>query len=100
FITVTGQGAGDTWRRARYSRDVWAEVAPQAGINVVHQGLNLVATRDKAVDVLAAFMKTDMAQSVGCELWSADQAAQQAPELKLGNAQAVLHSPIELRVES
>lgn len=100
FITVTGQGAGDTWRRARYSRDVWAEVALQAGINVVHQGLNLVATRDKAVDVLAAFMKTDMAQSVGCELWNADQAAQHAPELKLGNAQAVLHSPIELRVES
>ena len=24
FITVTGQPAGDTWRRARISRDVWA----------------------------------------------------------------------------
>ena len=47
FITVSGQGAGDTWRRARYSRDIWADIAPQAGIQVVHQGLNLVATRDK-----------------------------------------------------
>ena len=100
FITVTGQGAGDTWRRARYSRDVWADVAPKARIPIVHRGLNLVATRDKAVDVLAAFMHTDMAQSVGCELWSAAQAAQYAPELQLAHAQAVLHSPIELRVES
>jgi glycine/D-amino acid oxidase-like deaminating enzyme len=24
LITVTGQGRGDTWRRARRSRDVWA----------------------------------------------------------------------------
>ncbi|NBQ62165.1 MAG: FAD-dependent oxidoreductase, partial [Proteobacteria bacterium] len=23
FITVSGQGAGDTWRRAMRSRDVW-----------------------------------------------------------------------------
>ena len=100
FITVTGQGAGDTWRRARYSRDIWADIAPQAGIKVVHQGLNLVATRGKAVDVLEAFMQTDMAQSVGCELWTPEQAAQHAPELQLGQAKAVLHSPIELRVES
>ncbi len=100
FITVSGQGAGDTWRRARYSRDIWADIAPQAGIQVVHQGLNLVATRDKGVDVLEAFMQTDMAQSAGCELWTPAQAAQHAPELQLGNAKAVLHSPIELRVES
>lgn len=100
FVTVTGQGAGDTWRRARYARDVWAAIAPQAGIQVVHQGLNVVATRDKAVDVLNAFMATDMAQSVGCELWSPAQAARHAPELQLGDARAVLHSPIDLRVES
>ena len=31
FVTVTGQPAGDTWRRARASRDVWARVAPAAG---------------------------------------------------------------------
>lgn len=100
FITVTGQGAGDTWRRARYSRDVWADIAPKAGIEVIHQGLNLVATRDKALDVLQAFMATEMAQSAGCALWSPAQAAQHAPELNLAKAQAVLHSPIELRVES
>ncbi len=23
FITISGQAQGDTWRRARYSRDIW-----------------------------------------------------------------------------
>ena len=100
FVTVTGQGAGDTWRRARHARDVWAEIAPKAGIAVVHQGLNLVATRDKALDVLQAFMQTEMAQSVNCALWTAEEAARHAPELRLDKAKAVLHSPIDLRVES
>lgn len=100
FVTVTGQGAGDTWRRARHARDVWAEIAPKAGIAVQHQGLNLVATRDKALDVLQAFMQTDMAQSVNCALWTAEEAARHAPELRLDQAKAVLHSPIDLRVES
>jgi D-hydroxyproline dehydrogenase subunit beta len=31
FITVTGQGRGDTWRRARRSRDVWAASGPASG---------------------------------------------------------------------
>ena len=38
FVTVTGQRAGDHWRRARRSRDVWAEVAPLAGIPIVQHG--------------------------------------------------------------
>ena len=29
FVTVTGQERGECWRRARRSRDVWAEVAPR-----------------------------------------------------------------------
>lgn len=45
FITVTGQQTGDNWRRARRSRDVWAEVAQQAGIAVAHRGLLVAARR-------------------------------------------------------
>ena len=41
FITVTGQARGEIWRQARRARDVWAEVAPQAGIAVEHRGLVL-----------------------------------------------------------
>lgn len=32
FVTVTGQQAGDCWRRAIRSRDVWVEIAAAANI--------------------------------------------------------------------
>src|SRR5580658_10473619 len=43
FITVTGQERGDSWRLARRTRDVWAELAPKAGIEIEHHGLYLTA---------------------------------------------------------
>lgn len=98
FITVTGQGAGDTWRRARRAREVWGEVAPRAGIEAIHHGLWLTAFRSKARDVLEAFMATPMAE--GCELLDVAEAASRAPQLRLDAAQAVLYSPHEMRVES
>lgn len=102
FVTVTGQGAGDTWRRARRTREVWGEVAPRAGIDIVHRSLYLTAFRPKALAVLEEFMATEMAAD--CELLPVDEAARRAPTLKLesarGPAQAVLYSPHEARVES
>ena len=98
FITVTGQPAGDTWRRARISRDVWARIAPQAGIEVVHRGLWLLAQRPEAAEVLQAFMATDMAE--GNELVDAHEAAARAPALRTEGATAAMYSPHELRVES
>jgi glycine/D-amino acid oxidase-like deaminating enzyme len=59
FVTVTGQQAGDCWRRAMRSRDVWAEVAPQAGIRVEHQGLLVAARRPEAMAVLEAFRASE-----------------------------------------
>lgn len=98
FITVTGQGAGDTWRRARRAREVWGDVAPQAGIAAVHHGLYLSGFRPLAHTVLEAFMRTEMAE--GCELLDTSEAARRAPALQLEGAQSVLYSPHEMRVES
>ncbi|RZI74244.1 MAG: TIGR03364 family FAD-dependent oxidoreductase [Variovorax sp.] len=98
FITVTGQGAGDTWRRARRAREVWGEVAPRAGIAAVHHGLYLTAFRPRALKVLEEFMATEM--GAGCELLDTAEAARRAPVLQLDGAQAVLYSPHEMRVES
>ncbi|PZQ00545.1 MAG: TIGR03364 family FAD-dependent oxidoreductase [Variovorax paradoxus] len=98
FITVTGQGAGDTWRRARRAREVWGEVAPQAGIQAVHHGLYLTAFRPAAHTVLEAFLRTPM--GAGCELLDTGEAARRAPALQLQGAQSVLYSPHEMRVES
>src|SRR5277367_891224 len=35
FVTVTGQQAGDCWRRAKRSLDVWIEIAGAAKITIV-----------------------------------------------------------------
>jgi FAD dependent oxidoreductase TIGR03364 len=96
FITVTGQRRGEHWRRAMRSRDVWLQVAPQAGIDVVQQGLYVLAQRPQAVPVLEAFLRTEMGE--GCRLLAAAEAARELPQFQPG--QAVLHSPHERRVES
>jgi len=98
FVTVSGQPAGDTWRRARASRDLWAELAPQAGIAVEHRGLWLLARRPRAAAVLQAFMATEMAE--GNVLYDAQEAAALAPMLRTDGATAAMYSPHELRVES
>jgi FAD dependent oxidoreductase TIGR03364 len=98
FITVTGQREGTTWRRALRSRDLWAELAPQAGIDVLHRGLWVLARRPLAADVLHAFSQTEMGRE--CRLMRADEAAVHAPELRTEGASAALFSPHELRVES
>jgi D-hydroxyproline dehydrogenase subunit beta len=98
FVTVTGQRAGDTWRRAMRSRDLWAEVCGPAGIRVEHQGLWLLARRPAAAEVLRAFVDTPMGQA--CTLHGADEAAARAPWLRTEGATSALYSPHELRVES
>jgi FAD dependent oxidoreductase TIGR03364 len=98
FITVTGQERGAMWSRARRSRDVWCEVASAADIPIVHTGLWMTARRPEAVDVLDAFMATEMAE--GCRLLSPAEARRQCPQLVAPDMMAVLESTIELRVES
>jgi FAD dependent oxidoreductase TIGR03364 len=98
FVTVTGQQSGDCWRRAMRSRDVWAEVAPQAGIEIIHPGLAVLARRPEAAAVLEAFSRTEMGQ--GCALLGPAEAARRFPDITAGAPAALLHSPHERRVES
>ena len=99
FITVSGQPAGETWRRARASRDHWADVAAQAGIPIVQRGLWLLARRPLAQAVLEAFMATDMAE--GNELYTRGRGGGASmPMLRTDGACAAMYSPHELRVES
>src|ERR1700744_4414182 len=98
FITVTGQERGAMWSRARRSRDVWREVAAAADIPIVHTGLWMIARRSEAVDVLDAFMDTEMAE--GCRLLEPAEARRRCPQLIAPDMLAVLESTIDLRVES
>jgi len=98
FVTVTGQAQGDVWRRARRSRDIWAEVAGPAGIVIEQHGMLMVAQRPEAEAALHAFRRTEMAQDC---LWL-DRAAAQARLGAIAPAalRGALFSPIDLRVES
>ncbi len=99
FVTVTGQQAGDCWRRAMRSRDVWDEVAPQAGIPIEHRGLLVLARRPEAMAVLEAFAATEM--GAGCSLVAPADVRKWHPHLLAdGPLQGGLWSPHERRVES
>lgn len=97
FVTVTGQAAGITWQRARRSRDVWAEVAPTAGIAVHHRGLLVCARRPEALAVLHDFASGPMGE--GCRVVNRAGLTEFGrilrPDLVGG-----MFSPHELRVES
>lgn len=97
FVTVTGQAAGDCWVKARRSRDIWARIAPQAGIAIEHRGLVVAARRAEAEAVIEAFLATDMGRE--CRALTASQAREHVPALSEG-VRAALWSPHELRVES
>jgi D-hydroxyproline dehydrogenase subunit beta len=97
FITVTGQPAGITWRRARRSRDVWAEVAAAAGIEILQRGLLMCARRPEAVTVLEEFASGAMGE--GCQVLRGPALDRFRPSLR-GDQLAALQSDHELRVES
>ncbi|MDB6084434.1 MAG: FAD-dependent oxidoreductase [Gammaproteobacteria bacterium] len=98
FVTVTGQARGPMWERARRSREVWREVAASADIPIVHTGLWMMVRRPESLDVLEAFMKTEMAE--GCRLLTPVEARRRCPHLAAPGTMAVLESTVELRVES
>jgi len=98
FVTVTGQQAGACWERARRSRDVWAEIAPLAGVEVLQKGLLTIARRPEARLVLEAFLATEMGRE--CRLVEPRQLSQFGYGLRAENFAAALYSPHELRVES
>ena len=97
FVTVTGQAQGDTRRRALRSREVWAEIAPQAKIEVLQRGAVVVARRAEALAVLEELAAGPM--GIGCELWSAVDIVKRLPAVRAGFLGA-LASTHELRVEA
>jgi FAD dependent oxidoreductase TIGR03364 len=96
FVTVSGQG-GETRRRAMRSREIWLEVAPAAGIDVLQRGAVIVARRAEALAVLEEFAAGPMGG--GCKVWNAREIRRQLPRLRPDVAGA-LASEHEIRVEA
>jgi len=105
YITVSGQGVKDTWRRAVHSAKVWRELANLAKIKVVHQGTWILCQRAEAVEVAQAFLKTPM--GVGCAYYPkssykdlSNLGFSNLNSLRLEESLGLLYSPHEFRVES
>lgn len=98
FVTVTGQGRGQTWSRAMASRDIWQEVVGLAGIQVVQQGLLVLIQRDEAYEVAQQLMT----QPEGAALKWLDKASLEKlyPQRFSSRILGALYSPHELRIES
>ena len=98
FVTVTGQGKGQTWHRARATRDVWSDIAPKAGIEVIQTGLLVMPQREEAVAVLKSLMN----QENGDELKWIERSAllERYPQFAKSHVLGALYSPHELRIES
>ncbi len=97
FVTVSGQARGEMWGLARRTREVWAEVAPRAGVAIDQAGLTVLAHRAEAEAVLEAFMATEMGE--GCEILSPAALAGRMDCDGLAPFRAALSSGHELRVE-
>jgi len=98
FITVTGQERGATWERACRTRAIWQQVCAEADIPILHRGLWLIARRRESLPLLEAFLRTEMGE--GCEILTRDSARSRCAQLCGGAVEAVLHSGIDIRVES
>ncbi len=98
LVVVSGQDAGDARRRAERSRQIWLELAADAGIEIVHRGLLVAAQRPQALAVLDAFASSELGQD--CKLLTRDDLVGQQPQLDPAGIVGGLYSPHELRVES
>ena len=98
FVTVTGQQAGDCWRRAKRSLDVWIEIAGAAKIPIVQRGLLMIARRPEARAVLEAFLETEMGAE--CRFVEPRELKDYGSGLQSDEFVGALYSPHEVRVES
>ncbi|MGI9361746.1 MAG: TIGR03364 family FAD-dependent oxidoreductase [Parasphingorhabdus sp.] len=96
FVTVTGQARGRVWDLARRSARIWREVAEPAGIRIEQEGLLMVAQRPEGVDVLEAFMATEMGEN--CQRMTSEEAQALCPAIP--SAAGAMLSRDDLRVES
>ncbi len=98
FVTITGQARGVTWRRALRSRDIWADLAPQARIDIHQRELLLCVRYAESLPVIDDFLATEM--GADCRFLSPRELSERAPGLGGGDLKGALWSPHELRVDS
>ncbi|MBX3597836.1 MAG: TIGR03364 family FAD-dependent oxidoreductase [Rhizobiaceae bacterium] len=98
LVVVSGQEPGRARAHAERTREIWVELAGQAGIEILQRGKIVAAQRPEAMAVLEAYAHDT--HSSDCELLTPAKTAARAPGLETDNIVGGLFSPYELRVES
>ena len=97
LVSVTGQRAGDTWRRARRSARTWRGVAAELNIPIGQVGCLALCHREESIALAEAFAGTEMGEQ--CVLLSGKAACARMPMAVSDGLWGALYSPHELRVE-
>lgn len=97
LVTVSGQARGEVWSLSRRSRDLWRQIADEAGLAVLQSGMLIAAQSREAGDLLEAFLAREMGQA--CTPLSLGQAVSHCPLLRRDVLETAVWSPEELRVE-
>jgi len=98
LVVVSGQEPGRARTHAERTKEIWLELAAQAGIDVLQRGKVVAAQRPEAMSVLEAFKSTEHGRE--CRLLTAAETAKRAPGLSAASVVGGMYSPYELRVES
>ncbi|WP_137932646.1 TIGR03364 family FAD-dependent oxidoreductase [Mesorhizobium comanense] len=98
LVVVTGQDTGPSRRRAERSRQIWLDLADEAGVQIIQRGKLVAAQRPEALALLEAFKAGP--DGSDCELLTAREAAARLDGLDEKALVGGLYSPLELRVES
>lgn len=98
LVVVTGQDSGVSRQRAERSRQIWLDLADEAGVQILQRGKLVAAQRPEALALLEAFKAGP--HGGDCELLTARAAAAHLDGLDEKGLVGGLYSPFELRVES
>lgn len=98
LVVVTGQEAGISRQYAERTREIWLDLAGQAGIEILQQGKLVAAQRPEALTLLEAFKAGAHGQD--CRMLTSDEVTAHQPGLDGSKIVGGLYSPFELRVES
>jgi len=98
LVVVTGQEEGRARSHAERSRDIWIELAGEAGIDVLQRGKVVVAQRPEAMALLETFRAGP--SGAQCRLLTPAETAGMIKGIDPAAIVGGMFSPHELRVES
>ncbi len=99
MLWPVGQPAGDRYRLACRSLEVWTEILPQAGLWHERTGSVHLAYHDDEAAVLREFVAGPGREEMGCSLLSPEDVRRRCPAVKAEGLRAGMWSPVETCVD-